>query len=78
MMKSCGLHNLAFILVIVGALNWGLVGLGMLMGANWNLVYMIVGKWPTLEAIVYLLVGLSAVASLFKGKCKMCTGGSVM
>lgn len=51
------------LLVIVGALNWGLVGLGMLMGAgmSWNLVNMLLGSMPMLEAVVYLLVGLSGV-----------------
>lgn len=51
------------ILVVVGALNWGLVGLGMLMGAGmgWNVVNMILGSVPTVEAVVYVLVGLSGI-----------------
>lgn len=63
------------VLTLVGALNWGLVGLGMLMGgANYNLVNMLVGSMPTLEAVVYLLVGVSALLVAFvhgTGKCKM-------
>ncbi len=57
------LSQLARILVIVGGLNWGLVGLGSLMssGSDWNVVHMLLGSWPMLEAIVYLLVGLSAI-----------------
>lgn len=55
------LAQIARILVIVGGVNWGLVGLGMLMGSNWNVVNMLLGSWATLEAIVYVLVGLSAV-----------------
>lgn len=52
----------AMILVIVGALNWGLVGLGALMGnANWNVVWMLLGSWPTLANVVYVLVGLSGL-----------------
>lgn len=58
----------AGILVIVGALNWGLVGLGAFMGANWNLVYMILGSWPTVEWLVYVLVGASAVYQLVSGR----------
>lgn len=54
---------IGMLLVIVGALNWGLVGLGMLMGAgmSWNLVNMLLGSMPMIEAVVYLLVGLSGV-----------------
>lgn len=56
------LKMLAWWLVIIGALNWLLVGLGMLMGnANWNLVNLIFGSVPVLEAVVYVLVGLSGL-----------------
>lgn len=56
------LSQVTRILVIVGGVNWGLIGLGSLMGgADWNVVKMILGSWPMLEAVVYLLVGLSAV-----------------
>jgi uncharacterized membrane protein YuzA (DUF378 family) len=51
-------------LLIIGGLNWGLVGLGMLIGRNLNLVNLLLGAWPTVEAIVYLLVGLAAVKVL--------------
>lgn len=48
------------VLVMVGALNWGLVGLGTLLGGTgWNVVNMLLGSWPTVEAVVYVLVGLS-------------------
>ena len=72
-MKS--LHYVSFILVVVGGLNWGLVGLGGFMGADdWNVVSMILGSWPTVESIVYLLVGLSALMIGFSHKrdCRNC------
>lgn len=58
----------AFILLIVGGLNWGLSAFGM------NLVNMLLGSWPMLERIVYLLVGASAVYELIthKDNCKEC------
>lgn len=56
---------IAGILVIIGALNWGLYGLGMLLGGAWNLVEMIFGS-GTLAAIVYLLVGISGIYMLIK------------
>ena len=68
---------LSFILVIIGGLNWGLVALGGYMGNNWNVVNMILGNWPQVEWLVYLLVGLGALVLLFTHKrdCKMCSSG---
>ncbi|MDD2935546.1 MAG: DUF378 domain-containing protein [Candidatus Pacebacteria bacterium] len=57
--------KIAFWLTIVGGLNWGLVGLGMLMDTNLNLVYMLFGSWPTVESIIYLVVGISAIYMIF-------------
>lgn len=69
------LHGIAFILAMIGALNWGLVGVGEIVGGNWNLVYLLVGQWPMIEAIVYILVGLSAIWLVINHKkdCKMCS-----
>lgn len=64
--------TLAYILVVVGALNWGLVGLGWLVGggSDWNVVHMLLGAWMQVEAIVYVLVGLAGVYKLVMcGKC---------
>ncbi len=64
----------ACILVLVGALNWGLVGLGWLAGGvDWNVVHMLLGKWMKVEAIVYVLVGVAGVYKLVmcsKGCCE--------
>lgn len=59
---------LAFILLVVGGLNWGLAALG------YNVVNMLLGSWPAVEKAVYLLVGLSAVyeAVMHKANCKAC------
>lgn len=68
------LHGTAFVLAVVGGLNWGLIALGNWMGSNWNVVNLLVGTWPTVENLVYLLVGLSALSLLFthKGDCRAC------
>lgn len=58
------LHGIACVLVIVGALNWGLIGVGAFMGSDWNVVHMILGTWPQVEWIVYVLVGLSAIVHM--------------
>ena len=65
----CGLHKVAAVLVLVGALNWGLVAIG---GEGWNLVDLLLGQWELVERIVYGLVGLSAVLMLAGCWCKAC------
>lgn len=64
-----GMHSIAFILVVVGALNWGLVAL-----FNFNVVTALVGSWPSVEKLVYVLVGLSGLVLLVmhKGDCRIC------
>ncbi len=46
----------ALILVIVGGINWGLVG-----AFDFNLVGFLFAKVPVVARIVYILVGLSAL-----------------
>ena len=50
----------AMILVIVGGLNWGLVG-----ALNYNLVESLLGSWPLVVKAVYVLVGLGALYSVY-------------
>lgn len=63
-----GMSTVAHVLVVVGALNWGLVALGGFAGSDWNVVHMILGSWPQVEWLVYLLVGLSGVLMLINWK----------
>jgi len=56
MNKLNGIEWLALILVVVGGLNWGLVGL-----LNFDLVGTLFGNMSALSRIVYTLVGVSAV-----------------
>ncbi|HNQ50389.1 MAG TPA: DUF378 domain-containing protein [Candidatus Omnitrophota bacterium] len=50
----------AVILLIVGGLNWGLVGF-----FGFDLVAAIFGSMTSISRIVYSLVGLSAVYAIF-------------
>ncbi len=50
----------AIILSVIGAINWGLVGL-----FNFDVVSALFGTMSTLSRIVYVLVGLSGVYLLF-------------
>lgn len=72
MSQKNALGTVVYVLVIVGALNWGLVGLGWLVGggADWNVVHMLLGSWMKVEAVVYVLVGLAGVYKLV-----MCSKG---
>jgi hypothetical protein len=56
MSKLTGLDLIALILVIVGGLNWGLVGI-----FSFDLVAAIFGDLSIVARIVYILVGLSAI-----------------
>ena len=60
-MKMNVLDWAAMILLVVGGLNWGLVGL-----LNLNLVALVLGEMSLLAKIVYILVGLSALYVLVK------------
>ncbi len=50
------INLIALILLVVGGLNWGLVGL-----FSFDLVAYILGVGTMLSNVVYILVGLSAV-----------------
>ncbi|MBK6911567.1 MAG: DUF378 domain-containing protein [bacterium] len=60
-MKS--LDVLTKVLIIVGGLNWGLVGL-----LNFDLVATLLGDMTGLARTVYALVGISAVYQIFRFK----------
>ena len=60
------MKKLAWILLIVGGLNWGLVG-----AFNYNVVSRVFGTWPALLTVIYILVGLSALWELFNKKGTM-------
>ena len=62
MRKMSSLDWVSFVLLVVGGLNWGLVSL------NFNLVDYIFGTGSLLSTIVYALVGLSAIYSIFSVK----------
>jgi len=60
-MKS--LDVLIAILLVVGGLNWGLVGL-----FNFDLVATLLGQMSALSRVVYAVVGISAIYYLLAWK----------
>lgn len=59
MAKMNWLDWVAVVLIIVGALNWGLVAL------QWNLVDFLLGAGSVAARVVYGLVGLAGVYSIY-------------
>ncbi len=60
-MKMKEVDWLAYVLVTVGAINWGLVGAFRL-----DLVQTILGTSPALVQLTYILVGLSGLYWMYK------------
>lgn len=59
-MKLNTMDIIGYVLVVIGGLNWGLVGL-----FEYNLVDSIFGAGSLMARIVYSLVGLAAVYMIF-------------
>jgi uncharacterized protein len=62
------LHMVAFILLIIGGLNW------LLVAFDFNVVDKIFGAGSPVSMVIYILVGLSAILEVFshKSACKTC------
>ncbi|MBI5798170.1 DUF378 domain-containing protein [Candidatus Woesearchaeota archaeon] len=61
MAEKSTIQWISWILLLVGGINWGLVGT-----LQWNLVSAIFGSIPWLERILYILVGLSALYAIYE------------
>lgn len=68
------IHIIAFILLIVGGLNWLLVGV-----LGWDIGQLLFGGQDALiSKIIYVLVGLAAVYEVIAHwkNCRVCSSGS--
>ena len=74
--KKRWLHLIAFIFVIVGAIDLGLFGLipSDASGQGFDLLQTIFGFSPTLLEVIYLIIGISGVYLLVihRKECKVC------
>ncbi|PIN81447.1 DUF378 domain-containing protein [Candidatus Woesearchaeota archaeon CG10_big_fil_rev_8_21_14_0_10_32_9] len=59
-MKKTTLDWIALILLVIGGLNWLLIGV-----FQWNLVDAIFGAASVVSSIVYILVGVSALYTIY-------------
>ncbi len=50
------IDTIALVLIIIGAINWGLIGI-----FNFNLVETIFGGLSVITRIIYILVGISGL-----------------
>jgi len=55
------LEFMAILLLVIGGLNWGLVGL-----LNLDLIKILLGPVLILQQIVYILIGLAALVVVYK------------
>jgi len=53
------LQKIALALTIIGAINWGLIGI-----FNFNLVSFIFGDKTVLSTIIYILVGICGIINI--------------
>jgi len=63
------LHIVAYLVLFIGGLNWGLIGL-----FHFNLVAALFGSMPMIENLIYILVGLATIYIIIthKSDCKVC------
>lgn len=63
------LHKIAFILLIIGGLNWLVLGI-----FGWDIGELFGGQMNIVSRIIYIIIGLSAIVEMFgHGKrCKEC------
>jgi len=59
-MKTSALDKLAILLLVIGGLNWGLVG-----WLKYNLVDKIFGVESMMSRIIYAIVGVAALYCIF-------------
>jgi uncharacterized membrane protein YuzA (DUF378 family) len=69
MNKLSAVDSVVGVILIIGGLNWGLVG-----ALDVNLVTLVLGGMPMLVSSVYVIVGLSAVYMAYK-MIKCCMSG---
>ena len=60
-MKMTDLDWAAMVFCVIGAINWGLVG-----AFKFDLIMTVLGTSPILAQIMYILIGLSGLYTLYK------------
>ena len=65
------IKKIPYVLVLIGALNWGVYGI-----VGFDIVDMMIGNIPMIARIIYVLIGLSALYGIINTsvfcRCKKC------
>jgi len=73
------LNTIAYGLMFIGGINWGLIGLSHFFGGgNWNIVNIVFGGMSGVEPVIYILVGLSTLMLAMRGRRSSTMGGQMM
>jgi len=62
-----GSQKLTMTLIVVGGINWGLVGIGNFLQRDWDVVNWLFTDllgWNVVTNIVYVVVGIAAIAAI--------------
>ncbi|MDQ5962427.1 MAG: hypothetical protein QG653_234 [Patescibacteria group bacterium] len=59
------IYFISRILIVIGGLNWGAIGFGIVFGnKDWNIAHIVLGNLPMIESVFYILIGLAALRVL--------------
>ena len=69
------IHTITFILLVIGGLNWLVLGL-----FGWDLGMIFGGQMELISRVIYVLVGVAAVYEIFshKSNCRACAPTQAM
>lgn len=59
------LYSVSFILTCLGAVQWGIIGIGGFLGKNFNLVAVLTKGNTMIEYSIYTLLGLAGVVYIW-------------
>jgi len=60
-------QKLTMALIVIGGINWGLVGIGNFLQRDWDVVNWLFTDllgWDVVTNIVYVVVGIAAIAAI--------------
>src|SRR3989338_9811626 len=73
----CDFAMIGKVLLIIGGINWGLIGYGIFTDSNINMnaIHWLLGAVPSVEAVLYILIGVAAIMKICGCGCNRCKEG---
>ncbi len=59
------LYSISFVITVLGAIQWGLIGLGGFIGKNINVISFLSRGNSTFEYVAYSIIGISGLFYLW-------------